>query len=215
MSSFNTHQRRVYDESLLARVRHTNLRSCLVHFAPYGFRATYHHLCLSAGIPKNLEKDPDSLIRAVEELHLARQLWLADERAYANSRRANKARGFRQVRADDSWRGWQRGWGNIAYCPEPTIHPDEPLPVVVERVLRSSVPPDEAPALTCRVCGNRDNTSAWHDGVYQIHQLCRECGISLAMQRADAPDPLLAADHARQWKEIWRLRNESPRSCPS
>lgn len=88
MSSFNTHHRRVYDEGLPARVRHTNLRSCLVHFAPYGFRATYHHLCLSAGIPKNPEKDPNSLIRAVAELHHARQLWLADERgAYANSRR--------------------------------------------------------------------------------------------------------------------------------
>ncbi|MEU1409575.1 hypothetical protein ABZ471_46475 [Streptomyces sp. NPDC005728] len=130
MSSFNTHQRRVYDEGLPTRARHTNLRSCLVHFAPYGFRATYHHLCLSAGIPKDLEKDPSSLIRAVEELHHARQLWLADEHAYANSRRADKARGFRQVKADESWRGWQRGWGNIAYCPEPTLHPDEPLPVV-------------------------------------------------------------------------------------
>ena len=141
MSSFNTHRRRVHDEGLPARVRHTNLRSCLVHFAPYGFRATYHYLCVSAAIPMDLEKDPSSLMRAVEELHHARQLWLADERAYACSRRADKARGIRQVKADDSWRDWQRGWGNIAYCPEPTIHPDEPLPVVVERVLQSSVPP--------------------------------------------------------------------------
>ncbi|WP_328982962.1 hypothetical protein [Streptomyces mirabilis] len=116
------------------------------------------------------------------------------------------------MKGDESWQSWQRGWGNIAYCPEPTIHPDEPLPVVVERVLRSSVPPDEAPALTCRVCGNRNHTSAWHNGIYRIHQLCRECGVSLAVQRADAPDPLLAADHARQWKEIWRLRNEAPRN---
>ncbi|MFF1604664.1 hypothetical protein ACFVYV_46005 [Streptomyces mirabilis] len=51
-----------------------------------------------------------------------------------------------------------------------------------------------------------------HNGIYRIHQLCRECGVSLAVQRADAPDPLLAADHARQWKEIWRLRNEAPRN---
>lgn len=210
MSSFNTHQRRVYDEDLPTRVRHTNLRSCLVHFAPYGFRATYHHLCLSAGIPKDLEKDPSSLIRAVAELRHARQLWLADERAHAHSRRADKARGFRQAKADDSWRGRQRGWGNIAYCPEPTVHPGEPLPVVVERVLRSSVPLDEARGLTCRVCGNRGDTSVWHDGLYRIHQLCRECGVSLAVQRADEPDPLLAAAHARQWKDIWRLRNESP-----
>ncbi|MGW6059274.1 hypothetical protein [Streptomyces sp. NPDC055189] len=211
MSSFNTHQRRVYDERLIARVRHTNLRSCLVNFAPYGFRATYHHLCISAGIPRNVEKDPNSLVRAVKELHQARLIWLAAERAFASSRRTDKAHGFRQVRADEAWRGWQRGWGNIAYCPEPTMHPDEPLPVVVERVLRSAVPADGALALTCRVCGNRGNTKAWHDGIRRIHQLCRACGVTLAAEQADAPDPLLAADHARQWKEIWRLRNESPR----
>lgn len=71
MSSFNTHRRRVYDEGRSARVRHTNLRSCLVPFAPYGFRATYHHLCLSAGIPRNLEKDPSSLIAAERTKHVA------------------------------------------------------------------------------------------------------------------------------------------------
>ncbi|MFJ9855087.1 hypothetical protein [Streptomyces sp. NPDC101150] len=214
MSSFNTHRRRVFDESLPARIRHTNLRSCLVHFAPYGFRATYHHLCLSARIPKYPERDPSSLLRAAEELQHARQLWLADERAYADRRRADKARGCRQAQPDDSWRGRQRGWGNIAYCPEPTIHPTEPLPVVVERVLRSSVPPDEALALTCRVCGNRGDTIAWHDGAYRIHQLCRGCGVSLAVQRADTRDPLLAAAHDRQWREIWRLRSESPEVTP-
>ncbi len=214
MSSFNTHRRRVYDEVLPTRVRHTNLRSCLVHFAPYGFRATYHHLCLSAGIPRTLEKDPSSLVRAVEELHHARQLWLADEHAYAHSRRADKARGFRQVKPGESWRGWQRGWGNIAYCPEPTMHPVEPLPAVVGRVLRSSPPLDAAAALTCRVCGGRDNTSPWYDGGYWIHQLCVGCGVSLSVKRADARDPQ-AADHTRQWREIWRLRSESARTYPS
>lgn len=212
MSSYNTHRGRVYDEGLPARARHTNLRSCLVHFAPYGFRATYHHLCLSAGIPRDLEKDPNSVIRALEELHDARQLWLADERAYIARRRAEKARGSRQVPADGSWRGWQHGWGRIAFCPEPTFHPDEPLPVVVERVLRSSVPPDQAAALTCRVCGTQGNSSAWHDGYHRIHELCGQCGVSLAVRRADAPDPRLAAAHTRQWKDVWRLRNESPRS---
>ncbi|MFD4140064.1 hypothetical protein [Streptomyces sp. NPDC058572] len=64
-------------------------------------------------------------------------------------------------------------------------------------------------------CGIEDNTIAWHDGAYRIHQLCRECGVSLAVRWADARDPLLAVGHARQRKEIRRLRNESPRSCPS
>ncbi|MFD3837589.1 hypothetical protein ACFWWC_15165 [Streptomyces sp. NPDC058642] len=211
MSSFNTHRRRVYDERLPARARHANLRSCLVSFAPYGFRATYHHLCFSAGIPRDPEKDPGSLLRAVEELQDARQLWLADERAYVIRRREEKARGSRQTASEGTWRGRQRGWGKIAYCPEPTIHPDEPLPVVVERVLRSSLPPDQAVALTCRVCGNRGDTSAWHDGYHSIHQLCGQCGVSLAVEQADAPDPLLAAAHSRRWKDIWRLRSEFPR----
>ncbi|MBD0742720.1 hypothetical protein [Streptomyces sp. CBMA152] len=214
MSSFTTHRRRACDEGLPAYARLSNLRSCLVHFAPYGFRATYHHLCVSAGIPRNLEKDPNSVVRAVEELHEARQLWLADERVYAARRRADKARGFRQVRLDESWRGWQRGWGNIAYCPDPTNHPDEPLPVVVERVLRSSVPLDDAPALMCRVCGSRDNTSDWDDGLHSVHQLCGGCGVSLAERRADERDPLLVAHNERQWKEIWRLRNDAPRGYP-
>ncbi|MEV5786582.1 hypothetical protein AB0L42_37160 [Streptomyces sp. NPDC052287] len=214
MSSFNTHQRRVRDESLPAPVRHTNLRSCLVHFAPYGFRATYHHLCLSARIPKDLERDPSSLVRAVQELHHARELRLADERDYANRRRAEKARGMRQAESSGSWRDTQSGTGHVAYCPHPTFHPSEPLPVVVERVLSSSVPPGEAPASTCRVCGRHDNTIAWHDGAYQLHQLCRNCGVSLGVQRADAPDPMPAARQDRQWKDIWTLRNESPRSRP-
>ncbi|MFC9626248.1 hypothetical protein ACFTXM_41955, partial [Streptomyces sp. NPDC056930] len=61
-------------------------------------------------------------------------------------------------------------------------------PVVVERVLRSSVLPDEVPTLTCRVCGIRDDISDWHDGAHRIHQLSRNCGVSLAVRRADVPD---------------------------
>ena len=144
MSTSNTHRRRVYDEGLPdARPGHNESAVAASSSSrPYGFRATISPSLPQRGDPRDLEKDPSSLIRAVEELRDARQLWLADERAYANSRRADKARGFRQVKRDESWRGWQRGWGNIAYCPEPTLHPDEPLPTVVERVLRSSVLPD-------------------------------------------------------------------------
>lgn len=68
------------------RARLAALRTCLVSFAPYGFRATYHHLCRSARIPADLESDPASLVRAVEELHAARRLWSADETAFAKGR---------------------------------------------------------------------------------------------------------------------------------
>lgn len=118
MSGFNTHQRRVHDESLPALVRHTDLRSCLVRFAPYGFRATYHHVCLSARIPKDPEREPSSLVRAVQELRHARELRLADERDYANRRRPEKARGMRQAESSGSWRDTLSGRGHVTYCPQ-------------------------------------------------------------------------------------------------
>jgi hypothetical protein len=97
MSGFATHRQRVHDGGLTARARHASLRTCAVMFAPYGFRATYHHLCLSAGVPAVLESDPQSLVRAVEELYAARQLWLADEAAYAARRRARALRTLRDL----------------------------------------------------------------------------------------------------------------------
>ncbi|NEA52775.1 hypothetical protein G3I60_00935 [Streptomyces sp. SID13666] len=184
MSSFATHRRRVHDEGLSARVRHSHLRHCRQNFAPYGFRATYHHLSWSARIPREPERDPGSLVRAVEELHLARQLWLADERAYASRRRHEKARGERRPVDAGSWRGGRSRPGILVHCPDPVRHPTEALPVVVERVLRSSVRRDGDRIPACRVCGTRNGTTAWHDGGYWVHQLCAVCGAGLASTRA-------------------------------
>lgn len=181
MSSFTTHRRRVLDQALPARVRHTNLRSCLVQFAPYGFRATYDHLCGSAGIPRRPDADPDSLVRAVEELHAARQLWLAHVRAFAARRRREKACGQRELRRDQMRPGWQRGWQNIAYCPDPAFRPEGELSAVVGRVLRAPDPAAAGGDLVCRVCGGRDSV-IW-DGSLWVHQLCATCGVSLAVLR--------------------------------
>lgn len=81
MTSFLTNRAHVHDARLPLRRRHSALRNCITLFAPYGFRATYHHLTLSAAIPRRLEADPDSLVRAVEELFEARVLWLARGRS--------------------------------------------------------------------------------------------------------------------------------------
>ncbi|MFJ7157649.1 hypothetical protein ACIQUQ_22275 [Streptomyces sp. NPDC101118] len=54
MTSFATHRLRVHDRSLPPYRRLSALRTCLTEFAPYGLRATYHHLCRSAGIPHGL-----------------------------------------------------------------------------------------------------------------------------------------------------------------
>ncbi|MGA6172913.1 hypothetical protein ACPEIF_22030 [Streptomyces sp. NPDC012600] len=97
MPSFATHRQRVHDTVRSPRARHAALRTCVVGFAVYGFRATYHHLCRSARIPALLESDPEALVRAVEELHEARALWLEHESAYVARRRGEKALGGRGV----------------------------------------------------------------------------------------------------------------------
>src|SRR5688572_25117757 len=97
MTSFLTNRAHVHDARLPLRCRHSVLRTCITLFAPYGFRATYHHLTLSAAIPRRLEADPDALVRAVEELYEARVLWLARVEEYAAQRRADKQAGRRAV----------------------------------------------------------------------------------------------------------------------
>ena len=108
MTSFLTHRTRVHDARLSLRRRHSALRTCITLFAPYGFRATYHHLTLSAAIPRRLEADPDALVRAVEELHEARVLWLARAEEYAAQRRAEKWAGRRAVVNPRPW--WLRAF---------------------------------------------------------------------------------------------------------
>ncbi|MFE9809697.1 hypothetical protein ACFYRN_42875 [Streptomyces sp. NPDC005227] len=91
------------DGRLPLRGRHSALRTCITVFASYGFRATYHHLTLSAAIPRRLEADPDALVRAVEELHEARVLWLARAEKYTAQRRAEKRAGRRAVVNPRPW----------------------------------------------------------------------------------------------------------------
>ncbi|MFI9204930.1 hypothetical protein [Streptomyces sp. NPDC053048] len=208
MTSFATHRLRVHDTSLPAHRRLSALRTCVVSFAPYGFRATYHHLCRSARIPVRLTDDPASLVRAVEELHAARGVWLVDEAAFVERRRREKARGLRERRPDGGWRDQGRGWeGSLAFCPDPGSHPDEPLPVVVERILRSFLPSSasvsaSSSALECRVCSGDHGTTAWRSA-YDAYRLCARCGVALRRSPA-AFDPALAAAERRRWKAIWK-----------
>jgi hypothetical protein len=63
-----------------------------LHFAPYGFRATWHHLVVSAGLPVWLHDDSDSLVRAVDELEQARGVWMVEAADYETRRRREKRR---------------------------------------------------------------------------------------------------------------------------
>ncbi|WP_344070303.1 hypothetical protein [Streptomyces crystallinus] len=191
----------MHDTGLSVRARHASLRTCVVMFAPYGFRATYHHLCRSAEVPARLEADPEALVRAVEELQTARALWLGDEAAYIARRRREKAAGRRSTRADGSWRDAGRGsGGSLVYCPDPGFHPTDPLPVVVERVLGSRIVPGAVER--CRACVGENGVVRWFDG-REVYELCRVCGVALDSCEAE-PDPVVLRERQERWAGIWK-----------
>ncbi|MFB7179384.1 hypothetical protein ACFCYI_16950 [Streptomyces sp. NPDC056257] len=192
MASFTTHRLRAHDRARSPALRFAALCTCLAEFAPYGFRATYHHLCHSAGIPPEPEQDPEAVVRAVAELHAAREVWTAGFLAWRGARREQKAAG---VRVPDPPEPRRRLW-----CPDPEFHPAEPLPVVMRRIMR-------APAGDlgcCPVCPEGRGTRTWHDG-FTEHTLCAGCGVSL-VGRATEPAPGVVADRAERWRLVWRRR---------
>ncbi|XVV17351.1 hypothetical protein ACQP2X_24130 [Actinoplanes sp. CA-131856] len=157
MSSFPAQAARVRDESLPLHRRMLALRECVLRFAPYGFRATWHHLLVSAGVPVWLEHDPDSLRRAVDELEEARDLWLAETRAFAARRRAEKAAGRRVPDTADAWR---TTWMTVS--PAPEAHSTERLIDVIAR-LRATHHIEAVPAPDPRVA--LPWPVIWHRGI--------------------------------------------------
>jgi len=149
VSSFPAQAARVRNVDLPLRRRLLALRECVLHFAPYGFRATWHHLILWAGVPVSLEEDPGSLLRAIDELEDARRLWLKEVQAFTLRRRQEKASGRRRPGRDETWYAWSQ-W--LAFCPDPEVHPTEPLATVVARLI-TAYRSGAVPADRCPVCG--------------------------------------------------------------
>ncbi|WP_030694460.1 hypothetical protein [Streptomyces globisporus] len=211
MTSFLTHRAHVHDARLPLRRRHSALRTCITLFAPYGFRATYHHLTLSAAIPRRLEADPDALVRAVEELHEARVLWLARAEEYAAQRRAEKRAGRRAVVNPRPW--WLRSWWegpNRAWYEDPFRHPSLRLP---EYVRRQNAILNGADLPGCTACGDERplvSNSTGHAWV----ELCRGCAWVLApcpcgqRHRFVPKTPL-------NWKGIWQRAHMSDDGTPN
>ncbi|MFJ6779817.1 hypothetical protein [Streptomyces yangpuensis] len=189
MASFATHRLRVHDHSRSPVQRFCAFRTCVAEFAPYGIRATYHHLVHSARIPAALEEDPDALVRAVEELHAAREIWRAEQASWVSARRAQKAAGVRVPDPPEPRR--------LLRCPDPEFHPAGPLPVVMRQILHA--PARDLPR--CPLCEG-SGTKTWHDG-FTEHTLCGACGVSLA-GRVTEPAPGVVAARAQRWRHVWR-----------
>ncbi|WP_157545289.1 hypothetical protein [Hamadaea tsunoensis] len=188
MTSFPAAALRVRDESLPAYNRLLQLRECALRCAPYGFRATWHHLIINARIPQRLEDDPAALMRAVDELAAARTIWQRHAAGFAAERRAAKARGQRVVPLRDRWQ--QHGIIGIAFCPDPLRHPRDPLPVIVGRLLDVYA----SGALVdgeCPLCNEPLRK-----------KICSDCGIQ--PRGRDGAMKLTGASRTHfLWREIW------------
>ncbi|MCY0936472.1 hypothetical protein [Streptomyces sp. H34-S4] len=191
MTSFATHRRKVHDGALPAHRRMSALRTCLTEFAPYGFRATFHHLRGSAGIPRNPAHDPDSLVRAVEELQAAREVWVPGILAWQEARRVQKRAG---VRRPDPPAPQPRAW-----CPNPEFHPLGPLAEVMPRVLRAR----EYAGRGCPVCEADHSAVSWSDG-HGVHRLCAHCGVQLGWTPQAVDDVHRRSACASRWRAVWR-----------
>ncbi|CAM5600333.1 putative protein OS=Streptomyces microflavus OX=1919 GN=Smic_27450 PE=4 SV=1 [Streptomyces microflavus] len=184
MPSFETHRLRVHDTARSPRARHAALRTCVVGFAVYGFRATYHHLSRSARIPALLESDPEALVRAVEELYEA-----LNALAGGRSRRSwlvarEKALGGRRIPPAGPDRAWVRlRRQEEAALPTAPTPPGTPYgnrcPRLASRILK-----DAAGDPYCRACGRDAGVTRWRTA-WHIHRLCAACGVERARERTD------------------------------
>ncbi|MFI6764347.1 hypothetical protein [Streptomyces sp. NPDC050355] len=177
MAGFRALAEQVRNPRLVAAQRRTALRKCLERFAPYGHRATWHHLCTRAGIAtQDRDPDPERLIAALTELEEARALWLAYEEEFAARRRKEKHDGIRQPSAIDDWH--RRTWGgcDIVPCESPQRHPAARLAVVLRRMIVAME--TGRPRQDCPVCGGRH--FAWLPETAEAPApgpACRQCGV--------------------------------------
>ncbi|MFD8326700.1 hypothetical protein [Streptomyces lydicus] len=195
MAGFRALAEQVRNPRLISTQRRTALRKCLERFAPYGHRATWHHLCTRAGIATyDRTPDPERLVAALAELEEARTLWLAYEDEFAARRRKEKHDGIRQPSALDDWH--RRTWGgcDIVPCASPQRHPAARLAVV----LRSMIAAMESglPRRDCPVCGC--TRFAWPPETTEVPvpgPACGQCGV-LAPVSVLTPETLRAAHGA-------------------
>ncbi|MBD0712178.1 MULTISPECIES: hypothetical protein [unclassified Streptomyces] len=179
MAGFRSLARQVRDPASDMALRRYSLRKCLERFAPYGHRATWDHLCGRHGFgPEDREPAPGRLTAALDELEEARAVWLAYEERFAARRRREKQDGLRRLGALDDWH--RRVWGGngVVRCGDPHVHPTEPLPEVLRRLIRAL---EGTPGEECPVCASP--RIAWGDPIApyepRLGPVCGDCGVDV------------------------------------
>lgn len=176
MAGFRSLARQVRDPLSDLALRRYSLRKCLERFAPYGHRATWDHLCSRAGFgPEDRSPDPARLVAALDELEAARAVWLAYEAGFAERRRKEKHDGLRRPGSVDDWHRCTWGGHGVAWCDDPTVHPTQPLALVLRRLITAL---EREPGDSCPVCAGTD--LVWKHGL--AHEpssgpVCTDCGI--------------------------------------
>lgn len=195
VSSFPAAAKRVRDSSADPVTRFWALRECSLRFPLYGFRATWHHVTVRAGVPQELSEDPESLVRAVDELEEARRHWLLLQTTFARRRRMEKGEGQRQPARSDLWLTAT----SLAYCPDPQRHPDERLVTVLHRLVDANMN-HQQPQPVCAACG----------GARPVDAFCTGCGVD-----PRGPTAKLSGDLRKQaadsWREVWERTAQKPR----
>ncbi|MEV6650653.1 hypothetical protein [Streptomyces sp. NPDC051219] len=199
MAGFRSLARQVRDTRNDLALRRYSLRKCLERFAPYGHRATWHHLCARHGIePEDREADPARLVAALEELEEARSVWLAYETEFAERRKREKHDGLRQPGSIDDWHRCTWGGNGVARCDNPAVRPPEPLGEVLRRLISAL---ESAPGTACPVC--EGTGIVWRQDL--AHQpsdgpVCTGCGIVV-------PQPVLTSEAVAAAKRPARRRH--------
>ncbi|KNE80396.1 MULTISPECIES: hypothetical protein [Streptomyces] len=183
MAGFRSLAEQVRDPRLTPEQRRTALRRCLEKFAPYGHRATWHHLCGRVGIgTEDRRPRPDRLVAALAELEEARRVWLAYDVAFGVRRKQEKRLGIRQPSALDDWHRCTWGGCGVAWCDDPLVHPTAPLADVLRRIITAL---ESEPGSLCPVCDSP--RIAWRGGLDHVPSsgpVCTDCGIVV-------PEPVL------------------------
>ncbi|MGW0122228.1 hypothetical protein [Streptomyces sp. NPDC003327] len=194
MAGFRSLARQVRDPGFDTALRRYSLRKCLERFAPYGHRATWDHLCRRHGFgPEDRDVDPERLVAALDEVEEARAVWFAYEEEFAARRRREKHDGLRGLGALDDWH--RRVWGGngVVRCGDPEVHPSEPLPEVLRRLIATL---ERGPGDRCPVCAGADFAWPRGGGVEPwTGPACGDCGVTVpravltpgALARAGAP----------------------------